>query len=325
MSAKRIFITGASGFLGSHLLHDFTGRGFESYALVRDRRKHEKQFAAYRVQMLEGNMESIARHYNKELSSCHCFVHLAGEKRDETKMRYANASALGIILEEVVKHPNLHFILMSSAGVYGIRRNPSFTLDENVTCYPENLYEQTKLEGENLLQQFTASHALKYVILRPSNVFGEHDPGKKLLNLMRALQKENFFLINPRAVSNYVYAGQVTETVMQIIDSGKFTNEIFNVNSPLLMSDFISMLKSETGVHSKTRYMPAWLAYLLAVTANLLPARYRFFNTNKYFELTNEKIISAEKLKKIIPFDERQVISDGLKKLVAYYKSNQWL
>jgi len=321
---KRVFITGASGFLGSRLLSDFAERGFESYVLVRDRNNFAKHFTSSRVNVLEGDMETIGKH-PKELSSCNYFVHLAGEKRDTTKMRQTNVDSLKIILEEVIKHPHLNFMLMSSAGVYGIRKNPSRVLDEKVICHPENLYEQTKLEAENLLKEFAKTHPVNYVILRPTNIFGEQDPDRKFLNLMRALQKGNVFLINSRAISNYVSARFVSEAVIQIINAPKFTNEIYNVNLPVFLSDFISILKSALGVHSQTRYLPAWVAYPLAILGDLLPRKIQFFNPDKYFELTNEKIITIEKLKKIIPVDEKQMLSDALKKLAAHYKFNHWL
>jgi nucleoside-diphosphate-sugar epimerase len=316
---KRIFVTGGSGFLGRHLLLDSVNNNFQFFILTRNRKKYKYGLLPERVNVLEGGISEIEK-FMPEISSCNYFIHIAGEKKDESKMEDVNVRGIEKILDVLGNFPHIKILYVSSGGVYGIRVNPENILSENVDCFPSNLYERTKVDAENVLKRYARKYPIKFTILRPSNVFGEFDQHHKLLNLIRALKKNRFFFIDRKAVVNYVPVKTVTYLILKFIKEDRFDNEIYNVNSPMTIQSFVDILKSELGIRRNTAALPFWLLYPFAHLFSILPAKFQWFNIEKYNELTNTKVIPVDKLKQIILFDDQQMLAKGLGDLVSFYK-----
>jgi nucleoside-diphosphate-sugar epimerase len=238
-------------------------------------------------------------------------------------MHNVNVNGLSIILSEIIKYPNIKFLHVSSAGIYGIETHYETVLTENSGSYPNNTYERTKQQAEKLLIEFEYKSGLHYSILRPSNVFGENDTGLKLLNLFKGLKKDRFFFINPNAVVNYVYVKQVTYVIKQLIEKNVFENKIYNVNAACTISEFIFIIKKALDISTKTKRIPLFLSFFIKIIckiADRLPVKYQYINSGKYRELTAEKYYSTEELRKVIPMNEKEILNTGIHNLVKHYK-----
>jgi len=315
---KNIFITGVSGFIGQHLLEELRDDYSFVYALSRNYENNEVN----NVRFIKGDLLKI-NELSDILSSIDYFINIAGEKSDENLMFDVNVKGVSAILAELVKYHNIKFLQVSSAGVYGIESHPEVELTENMPVYPTNIYEKTKYEAERVIINFGIKTGLKYSIIRPSNVFGENDKGLKLLNLLKALNNNQFFYINPNAVVNYVYVKQVTSVIKQLIEKDIFYNKIYNVNAACTISEFIAILKSALHLQNKIKQIPKHMSFIIKIIAkiaDLLPKRYQFINSCKYRELTSLKYYATKELKKDIIFEENKLLEKGVYNLVAHYK-----
>lgn len=315
---KNIFVTGGTGFIGLHVLEELDGAGFAVHALSRKNRESQGN-----IRFVQGDLFKLDALY-ETLSKMDYFVHIAGEKSNEANMQSANVDAMQVMLEEIVKHPSLKFIHISSAGIYGIETHPETIITEQSACYPNNTYERTKFESEKILQDFGRRFPLKYIILRPTNVFGEDDKGLKLLNLFKTLQKNRFFFLNKKAMVNYVYVRQLSHVIREVIGKNLCNNQIYNVNSPSLLMDFIAAAQKSLGIEKPARRIAplfSWMLKIAAKTADLLPTRYQYINSGKYRELTSEKYYSTKALQEIVPLDEDKMLKSGIGNLVDHYRS----
>ena len=193
--SRNIFITGASGFIGQHVLQEFSGKDFFIYALSRKSSRSEIK----NVRFLKGDLLTIEE-FSEQLSSTDYFIHIAGEKKNEGKMDEINVKGLAKILFITSAYPKIRFLLVSSTGIYGIKSHPETILTENTIPYPTNMYERSKYEAEKILIEEASKTGIRYSIIRPSNIFGENDNGLKLLNLLKIIKRGLFFFINPNAV-----------------------------------------------------------------------------------------------------------------------------
>lgn len=321
---KTIFVTGASGFLGMHFISDTINCNFKIFALTRNKKNIELSTDFSHIEVLEGDINEIEK-FKPQLVQCDYFIHIAGEKRDETKMEDVNVNSMKKILSALCIIPAIKIIYISSSGVYGIENYPSNNLSEDDKCYPGTVYEKSKLAAENYLINFSKEKLLNYIILRPSNVFGENDKSFKLLGLMRSLKSGLFFYLKRDVIVNYVYVKYVTAVIIYFIGNDRINNEIYNVNSKLKLEEFIEVLKSELNVIKSSVRIPYWLFYPFTFFFDLLPLQYQLFNSEKYFALTNRKSYSIEKLKLEYSADENELIIQGLKNLVSSYKEKRMI
>lgn len=321
---KKIFITGASGFLGMHFIIDSFDYNFEIYALTREKQNIKLSPDYKNVEILEGDINEI-ENFKPQLIQCDYFIHLAGEKSDEAKMEEINVGSMKKILQVLSSIPAIKMIYISSSGVYGIKNYPGNILSEDGPCYPNSVYEKTKLAAENYLINYSANKSIRYIILRPSNVIGENDKSFKLLNLMRSLKKGLFFYIDKNAIVNYVYVKYVTSVMIHFLNNDRFNNEIYNVNSTLKLEEVIVVLKSELNVKTTIFILPYWLLYPFTFLFDILPVKFQLLNSEKYFALTNKKRYSVDKLKLEFTVSEKATVIQGLKNLVSWYREKNML
>lgn len=320
---KNVFVTGGTGFIGLHVLEALGSAGFQVFALTRKAGNGPEG----NIRFVQGDLFKLGE-LREVLAEMDYFVHIAGEKSNEANMQSANVDAMKLILQEVVEFPQLKFIHVSSAGIYGIETHPETVITEKSACYPNNTYEKTKFESEKVLQDFGAKFPLQYIILRPTNVFGTDDKGLKLLNLFKALQSNRFFLLNRKAMVNYVSVKQLAFVIREIIAKDLCDNQVYNVNSPARLHDFIAMIQQSMGIEKPPKRIPAsfsWMLKIAAKIADFLPTRYQYINSGKYRELTAEKYYSTKALQEIVPLDENKMLKSGIEALVNHYKTRNLL
>ena len=321
---KKIFLTGASGFLGSHFIADAINHNYKIYALTRKKGNICLNAGYNHIEVLEGDINNIEK-FASILSECNYFIHVAGEKSDETKMEEVNVGSLTKILSLLKSFPEIKIIYISSCGVYGIENYPDTILKEDGECFPNNMYEKTKLDAEKYLISSAKENSIQYIILRPSNVIGENDQSFKLLNLMKSLKNGLFFYIGKNTVVNYVYVKNVTSVMFHFLDLNRFNNEIYNVNSPMPLDEMIELLKAELIIEKKSLRIPYWLLYPIALLFDIFPQRFQVLNTKKYFALTNKKIYSIEKINAEFVSNESSSLKIGLKNLAHSYKEKNMI
>lgn len=318
-----IFITGATGFIGTHLINQFDNESYTIYALTRNDYTSKSGNLIY----IKGDIFNLTS-CSDILKTIDYFIHIAGEKKNEEKMHHVNVEGTAAILTEIIKYPHIKLLHVSSAGIYGIEKHPLHNLTEGDQLFPNNKYEKSKYEAEKVIVNNKNQSTLKYTIIRPTNVFGEHDKGNKLLTLFKAINKNKFFLLNPKAIVNYVYVGHVSQVIKTIIDNDIFDNAIFNINSHCTIEDFSSTIKTALHSNKTTIKIPTYFFFvfkLMAFFFDILPTKYQFFNSGKYRELTSTKYYSTEKLNKIIQLDETKSLKEGLINFVNHYKDKKLL
>jgi nucleoside-diphosphate-sugar epimerase len=317
---KNILVTGGTGFIGLHFLKNLPATHYNLYVLTR---KKTEQVEG-QVQYIQGDLSNLE---TLNLPDIHIIVNIAGNKRDESKMLEVNVGGMHKIIALAEKH-NAKILHISSAGIYGIEQQTVEVITEETTCLPNNEYERSKFGAEMVLTSWGKTNPNHFVSLRPTNVVGEWDNGRKLLNLFKAIQSGKFFHIDKKAMVNYVYAGQVADTMWALIEKDKFQNEFFNSNSPCTIGEFVEMISKELQHNSPVKQLPGFLKPLLNLVANcfeLMPSKYRFFSKGKYRELTSHRYYSTAKIQSTQPTNESAKLRLGIRNLVAYYRDQHWL
>ena len=220
-----IAITGATGFIGEHLLDQLVYQGgFELRVLVHEKTS-TKILNGHKIRTIEGDLQNFETLKGLIVPGCTVInlVYLKECSKQE------NLSAITNLAEACVKAKINRLIHCSTASVVGMV--PNETIDENTTCNPGNEYEDNKLAVEKLLLE-KYGELFEVVILRPTAVFGAG--GLNLMKLANDLYGGSRFvnfmkscLFGSRTMNLVCVENVVSAIVFLIISSKSFDNEVF--------------------------------------------------------------------------------------------------
>lgn len=169
----KVFVTGGTGFVGSHLVEALLNRGDEVTCLVRNPSKAQKLFAAHMPRTVEGNL------FDNDALSTGCegvdaVFHVAGvtAARSPSEFHTINAEATRTVVHVAKRAAaNLHrFVSVSSVAAVGPSALGRVVPDDQ-TPQPVTEYGRSKLSGENVVRE----SGLPWTIIRPPPVYGPRD------------------------------------------------------------------------------------------------------------------------------------------------------
>lgn len=173
----KVFVTGATGFVGSHLIDRLHQKGIDHTGLARSQKKWQEFELPGTPLLGDLGKESIQKWVETLPSDLTHFVHTAGvvhsfNKEIFDKVNFEATKDLFFALKE--RFPKLHFIFFSSLAAVG-PSDKSCEHTEAVTLNPPSLYGQSKKKAEDFL---IAEKPLEWslTIIRPPMVIGPRDP-----------------------------------------------------------------------------------------------------------------------------------------------------
>ena len=189
---ERALVTGAGGFLGSHLALALAAKGYNVSALDIEPGRLRQLPTPANLELVDADVTD-PRVQRRAVEGVDTVFHLAaahlGVSQSEGAFRRINVGAVEGLVARSQDAGVRRFVHCSSVGVYGRIRNPP--ADEETPCHPELVYERTKLEGESVVLD-AMRNGLPAVILRPVWVYGPGCPRTE--KLFRALRKGRFVL-----------------------------------------------------------------------------------------------------------------------------------
>lgn len=166
-----VFVTGATGFVGAHLVKTLRARGDSVTALVRRRALAEQQGWGSDVRLVNGDLGDEAA-LHEACAGADVVYHVAGKisARDLTDFMVTNRDGTANVLEAARDGGVRRFVYVSSLAVGG-PTVPGHPIDESRPPAPVTNYGRSKLAGEVLVQAMP----MAWTIIRPPVVYGEWD------------------------------------------------------------------------------------------------------------------------------------------------------
>ncbi|MGB5391843.1 MAG: NAD-dependent epimerase/dehydratase family protein [Thermoanaerobaculia bacterium] len=316
MAEGKVLVTGAGGFIGSHLTEALleAGRAVRALDLNLDRIQHLA---------LTPNLQALTcdirdkKAVDKALAGVCTVFHLAaahlGASTPDTEFQQVNVDAVKNLVSTANRAGVQRFIHCSSVGVFGRIENPP--ADETTICRPELTYERTKLEGEKSVLEQGKSGELQVVVLRPVWVYG---PGcGRTEKLFRAISKGRFVVAGRgRTLRHCIYIRDMIDALLLAETSLAASGEVIIVGDQeaTTVRDLVDKIAKITGARPP-RSVPLGLLWAAAVTAEaaFLPLgkeppisrrSLRFFTGNTAF--------STERARSLLGFEPRYDLTRGL-------------
>lgn len=186
----KIFVTGATGFIGSSLVTSLVEKGFCVVAYARSSPVSPVRGVKYVV----GGEITLFGGWAQTLKNVDVVIHLAAmahvmnkpSTHDEASYTESNVNSTLHLALECVKAGVKRFIYISSIGVHGSRSSSKKKFLETDIARPHNLYALSKWQSENALKKICKESCLEFVIIRPPLVYGKNAPGNlsKIIRIM---------------------------------------------------------------------------------------------------------------------------------------------
>ncbi len=220
----RIAITGATGFIGGHLVRKHIELGDEVRILTR--KKSEQLSFPAGVEIIHADLLDASQKLNMFLTGVDVLYHCAAEIKDEERMHRVNVEGTANLIA-AAKGKIGHWVQLSSTGVYGALDDE--LVDEHFKPHPRNNYEKTKLEADALVLEAARKGDFTFTILRPSNVFGPDMTNQSLFQLVKAVDKGLFFSSDPKEQVRIIYPLKMSSTLWYYAEVNRKRKEKFTM------------------------------------------------------------------------------------------------
>jgi nucleoside-diphosphate-sugar epimerase len=273
MKPKRVFVTGAAGFLGREVVRELLARDVEVTCLVRlpevaarlvDTLAAMNHATSGRLDLVYGSLrdESVPPAW---LTDCDVVVHAAGAMRGSASVLVRQNVAATRALTHVAAASGIHrFVLVSSLSVYETERLvPDSVLDERCAIEPaperRGGYVYSKVVQESVCRDTCGVHRLPLVVIRPGVIFG---PGRSALSDRIGPRMGRLVaMVDSNRRLPYTFVANCASAIADAVLANGIEGEAFNVvDDELPTARQIVHLENQRGANLRVLSIPGWAA-----------------------------------------------------------------
>jgi UDP-glucose 4-epimerase len=263
----KILITGAAGFIGSHIADRYLQLGHQVVIidnLITGQRENIPSGAKfYEMDIRDEKLAAVFEKEKPDLVNHHA-AQMDVRKSVSDPIYDAQVNVLGSLnlLQNCIQFKVKKFIFSSTGGaIYG--EQDYFPADEKHPLRPISPYGITKLTTEKYLYFYQQTYELKYTILRYANIYGPrqnpHGEAGVVAIFSERLLKGKQPLINGDGLQtrDYVYVGDVVEANQLALEKGD--NKIYNIGTGIEtnVNELFAYLLSAVGVKMAEKHAQA--------------------------------------------------------------------
>jgi nucleoside-diphosphate-sugar epimerase len=302
---QRIAVTGASGFIGRHLVEHLGARGTEVIAVRRP---------------FEGGTLRDA------LRRADAVVHLAGVVSAVRERDYFSANVDGTrAIADAARASGVPMIHISSLAAAG-PASPRAPRSEDDAAAPINAYGRSKLAGERVV---AASDGLRWTILRPGVVYGPRD--RALLPVFRLAEHGILPLVGRTdAAYTFIHVADLVRVITAAVDRPAQRDILFAGHpDPVTTRDLLEGVRATSSVRGRIVRIPLAITRLAAFGGDAVGALFgkrTLINSRRYAELASAGFVCrVDRLRDRLGIVAEIGLHEGLADAYAWYRSEGWL
>ncbi|MBD1906698.1 NAD-dependent epimerase/dehydratase family protein [Funiculus sociatus GB2-A5] len=317
----RIFITGATGFIGSHLLPFLNQQDWQIVTASRSydiSNKLLNNITQVPIGEIDGNTN-----WQNAINGIDTVIHLAARAHilqdkspnPEADFFKVNTEGTANLVKQSIAAGVKHFVFISSIGAIASESNHPLT--ENTSPQPDTPYRRSKRQAEIALIDLASHSNMTWTILRPPLVYGAGNPGnmERLVKLIDRGLPLPFGLVKNRR--SLIYVGNLVDAIATTLTHPKATNQIFLVSDgqDLSTPQLIRKIADNRGQPCKLLPVPPSLlkiAGYLGDTVEHLSKKPLPLNTPTINRLLGSLFIDSSHIQTTLNWQPPYTIDEGL-------------
>lgn len=325
-------VTGAAGFIGSHMTEALVRSGKKVRALVQPDSRHLEFVKALGVEIVYADLLDKASLVHS-MEGVDEIYHLAAAVRP-AKWFYSRNGLLAEMnrvnfegtrnLAEAARGKVKLFLYFSSIAASGVAP----LMDETSEARPETEYGVSKYNGEKYLLDLRRAEGFPLKVVRPGSVFGPRHLGMALIFKFFRFSFFPFFGRGNNTVP-FTYVENLMDAVSLVAEKAPFGEVYFVTEEPVSMRAFFSGLAAAAGRRVSAFYVPVWMLYPWFVLKEAVEMLFhmRFFPLCMDLRLdsirvaSNDWICSSDKIR-ALGWKPRIPLAEAIKKTGRWYVEN---
>jgi len=313
---KKIFITGATGFIGSHLCELAIKRGFNVVGFDRYNSNHDLGWlkgSPYlkKMKIILGDIRDYDSVY-KSMKGCHSIFHLAAligiPYSYISPQAYIKTNVEGTynVLEAAKNQKIKNILITSTSEVYGSAKY--LPIDEDHPLNAQSPYAASKIAADQLALSYFRSFKTPVKIIRPFNTYGPRQSERAIIPriIIQCLLNKNktIKLGNLKPTREFNYVEDICEAYFKVLNNSKLIGEIVNVgsNTNISILNLVKKVQKISGTNNIVKQKKEIIRPKQSEVANLM--------------------CNNKKLKKFCSWQPKTNLDKGLIKTINWFSAN---
>jgi nucleoside-diphosphate-sugar epimerase len=240
--------------------------------------------------------------------------------------RAVNRTAVGSLVEAAAAAGVRRVVHCSTVGVHGDVDHPP--ANEDAPLKPGDIYQVTKLEGEQLARETAARSGIELTIVRPSGIYGPGD--RRLFKLFKNVVRRFPILGSGQIYYHLTYIDDLVDGFRLCGEHPAAAGRTYILAGAEIttLAEVMKMIADAAAVPPPSLHLPVWPFWMagaaceaICVPLGIEPPIYRrrvdFFTKSRAFDITRAR---AE-----IGYAPRVGLRDGITRTLAWYREHGWL
>jgi dihydroflavonol-4-reductase len=325
-----VLVTGATGFIGSHLVDELLKKDYKIKCLVRKtsnlRWLEGKPVEYIYAGLFDNDVISTA------LKDVDYVYHVAGVTFAKKKEEYfrGNAEATKNIIDICyqVKPDLKRFLFVSSQTTVGPSSDKEHPVDENTPYHPITTYGRSKMEAEKAVLAYFDK--MKCTVVRAPAVYGPRDAA--ILEYFKAMNMHLQALIGfQEKLVSLIHGIDLVIGIISAAESDVAVSQIYFVSSEKFYSwkevgEITTRLIGKKNIRIKIPHFAVYTVGAFAQFFSMFSSKAAILNLEKCKDITQQYwTCSIEKAKRDLGFKEKIGIEEGIKQTIDWYRKSSWI
>jgi len=321
---QTVLVTGATGFIASHLLPILAQQKWQITAAVRNNfaQPPSLPMKIIKVGEIDGNTN-----WQKALERIDVVIHLAARAHileedtpnPEAEFIRVNTEGTANLVQQSIKAGVKQFIFISSIGAMATLSDQILT--ENSPCQPSTPYGVSKFKAEKALIELSQHSKMKWTIFRPTLVYGPGNPGnmERLMKLVKIGLPLPFGKVKNRR--SFIYVGNLVTAIAHSLNHPQAFNQTFlisdgqDISTPELVKKIAQQMEKSCQMLPVPPKMLQLLGYLGDLGEKIT---HKQLSLNSYTinRLLGSLFVDSNYIQNTLKWQPPYTIDDGIEKTI---------
>jgi nucleoside-diphosphate-sugar epimerase len=325
----KALVTGATGFTGGHLATFLVRAGDRVRVLVRQPAQADR-FSARGFDVAIGDLTDRSS-LERAVAGVEIVYNIAALYREAGHSaeiyRAVNAEAVGTLVHVARDAGVQRVVHCSTVGVHGDIEQPP--ANEDAPLRPGDVYQKTKLLGEEIGRAEAAKTGIALTIVRPTGIYGPGD--RRLFKLFGQIARGRFVMLGRG--SNFYHVTYIDDLcagfrLCGTVPQAAGRTYILGGQDVHTLAELVRMtaeISGSKGIRLRLPIWPVWAAgaacELVCAPFRIAPPLYRrrvdFFRKSRAFDISRAR--------RELGFAPNVPVRDGIRRTLEWYREHGWI